>query len=135
MEKYNYLESIKKDVLEYLKENYSTRELLEHLDTVGSKDEFSTILYDDLWIDDVVTGNASGSYTFCTWMAEENLCHNLDLLKEALDEFGGNYSDALGKGAEYCDVTIRCYLLGPAISQAINELEEYYNKILPKVEE
>jgi hypothetical protein len=69
-----------------------------------------------------VTGNASGSYTFSTWQAEENLCHNLDLLGEALKEFGDG-ADFLEKGAEACDVTIRCYLLGQAISEALDEVE------------
>ena len=132
MEKYNYLESIKEDVLEYIKENYTTKEQLEKLE---SRDEWEQELNDALWIEDSVTGNASGSYTFNTWKAEEYLCHNLDLLSEALLEFGGGRSELLEKGAEFCDVTIRCYLLGQAISQALEELEEYYNNILPIVKE
>ena len=59
---------------------------------------------------DSVTGNASGSYTFHAWQAEENICHNFDLLSEAIEEFGGK-CDVLKDGAEACDVTIRCYLL------------------------
>lgn len=30
----------------------------------------------------------------------------------------------LEKGAEACDVTIRCYLLGQAISEVLDEVEE-----------
>lgn len=70
-----------------------------------------------------MTGNASGSYTFNTWKAEENLCHNWDLLAEVLDEFGSD-TDILKQGAEALDVTIRCYLLGAAIAEALDELEE-----------
>lgn len=120
MEKYNYKAAMKEDILEYIKENYTQEELLEKLE---DKDAFYEELHDDLWVCDSVTGNASGSYTFNTWKSEENLCHNLDLLEEALDEFGGDFEKALAHGAEYCDVTIRCYLLGGAISEALSELE------------
>lgn len=70
-----------------------------------------------------MTGNASGSYTFNTWQAEEYLCHNMDLLEEACAEFGEDVGNAVECGAEYCDVTIRCYLLSGAISDALDELE------------
>ena len=79
-------------------------------------------LNDTLFVNDSVTGNASGSYTFSTWQAEENLCHNFELLTEALTEFGCDLS-YLEKGAEACDVTIRCYLLGQAISEVLDEIE------------
>ena len=77
-----------------------------------------------MWLEDCVTGNASGSYTFSSWEAEENLCHNQDLLQEALEEFGYDGTCVLDKGAEWCDVTIRCYLLGDVLRQVINDLEE-----------
>ena len=80
-------------------------------------------LYDELFVDDSVTGNASGSYTFSTYEAEENLCHNMDLLQEALAEFGDNNTDIL-QNPEACDVTIRCYLLGQLLSEALEEIEE-----------
>lgn len=120
MEKYNYMAAMKEDILEYIEDNYTQEELLEKLE---DKEAFFETLNDDLWVYDGVTGNASGSYTFNTWRAEENLCHNLDLLEEALDEFGGDFGKALERGAEYCDVTIRCYLLGGAIYEALDELE------------
>ena len=106
---YNYFEAIKEDVKEYLKET--------------SERDFDT-LYDDMFVDDSITGNASGSYTFSTWQAEENIAHNMDLLKEALEEFGGDYGEALEKGAENCDVIIRCYLLGKVLQEVLEELEE-----------
>lgn len=108
---YNYLEEIKNDIME----NYDTDFLLE-----TSEDQ----LYDEMWTDDSITGNASGNYTFSTYQAEENIAHNMDLLREAIEEFGGNFGEALERGAEYCDVTIRCYLLGQAISEIKEEIEE-----------
>ena len=115
MEKYNYFEAVKADVLDYINEN-------EIKVTTSNRDDIEQQLNDDLFCNDSVTGNASGSYTFSTWQAEENLCHNLDLLGEALKEFGSS-ADYLEKGAEACDVTIRCYLLGQAISEALDEVE------------
>ena len=71
-----------------------------------------------------MTGNASGSYTFTTWRAEENLCHNMDLLDEACAEFGEDVGDAVKKGAEFCDVTIRCYLLNLCINEVVKDICE-----------
>jgi hypothetical protein len=116
MEKYNYFEAVKNDVLDYIKEN-------EIKVTTSNKDELADSLNDDLWANDSVTGNGSGSYFFNTWKAEEAICHNLDLLGEACEEFGST-ADLLKDGAEACDVTIRCYLLPQAISEALDELEE-----------
>lgn len=118
MTNYNYLESVTADVLDYIKEEINLDEWK------GNRDGLEEKLNDDLWTVDRVTGNASGSYTFNTWEAEENLAHNWDLLAEALDEFGQNGTDVLRQGAEAMDVTIRCYLLGQAIAEALDELEE-----------
>ena len=111
MENYNYLESIKSDILE----NYTMEELKNN-----NFDE----LYDRMFLDDSITGNASGSYTFSTWQAEENLAHNMDILKDAIEEFGGNFAESLERGAEFCDVTIRCYLLSQALTEVIEEIDE-----------
>lgn len=115
MEKYNYLEAVKADVKEWITEH-------EISVTEENRDELESSLYDDMMISDSVTGNASGSYTFNAWQAEENLCHNFDLLKEAMEEFGSSL-DVLDS-AESCDVTIRCYLLSQAISDVLDELTE-----------
>lgn len=125
---YDYQSVVKKDVKEYILENYSEDGIRENLETRAARSDFEEKLYDDLWIEDSVTGNASGSYTFNTWQAEENLCHNMDLLEEACEGFAQGVGDALERGAEYCDVTIRCYLLSGAISDALDEIEnEIYN--------
>lgn len=121
---YNYLENIKDDVKDVIFDYVTKEELKEALEDLDAKNDLCSKLYDDLFVDDTVTGNGSGSYTFNTYQAEENLCHNLDLLKDAFDEFGVSYSEVLERGAEYCDVTIRCYLLGTAIKEALDELKE-----------
>lgn len=106
--RYNYYESIKEDIL-----NYYTEEQLQ-------KDYNE--LYDEMFIDDSITGNASGSYTFNAYEAEENLCHNMDLLTEACEMFGCDVSEEIERGPETCDVTIRCYLLGQVLQEIKDEI-------------
>ena len=115
-EKYNYLEAVTADVLNYIDENNITV-------TSENRDEIEQQLNDELFTCDSVTGNGSGSYTFSAWQAEQNICHNLGLLAEACDEFGSDTAKLLNDGAEACDVTIRCYLLGQAISAALDVVE------------
>lgn len=115
MERYDYLEAVKEDVLNYINEN-------NIVVTSENRDEVEQELNDRLFVSDSVTGNASGSYTCNSWEAEEYICHNFDLLGEALTEFGCDMNYLEG-GAESCDVTIRCYLLGRAISEVLDEVE------------
>ena len=112
--KYNYYENVKDDVLYYINENYTKEEIEEGIEY----DE----LYDVLFNEDSVTGNASGSYTFSTYQAEEYITHNLDILKDALECFCCEDVNILEKGAEWCDVTIRCYLLPDALAEVLEEL-------------
>lgn len=114
MEKYDYLSAVESDVREYIENNVNFH---DYSDLYEMKED----LNEKLFVEDSVTGNASGSYTFNTWKAEEYLCHNLDLLAEANEEFGGS-SDILSDGAEMCDVTIRCYLLGQAIENVAPDM-------------
>lgn len=111
MERYDYLKAVTHDVKVWL---YTHPEYLE-------RDEEE--IHDALWSTDSVTGNASGSYFCSAWSAEEALCHNFELLAEALTEFGCDIS-YLAKGAEACDVTIRCYLLSQVIPEAIAQVCE-----------
>lgn len=119
MERYDYEEAVRDDVLEYIRDHYGIQELKEKLE---DKDDFNQELYDDLFVSDLVTGNASGSYYCNAWKAEESVCHNMDLLADALEEFGGEL-DVLRDGAEACDVTIRCYMLGQVLGDAIDDIE------------
>lgn len=114
MEKYDYLSAVESDIREYIENNVNFHDY-------SDLDEMKEDLNEKLFVKDSVTGNASGSYTFNTWKAEEYLCHNLDLLAEANDAFGGS-SDILSDGAEMCDVTIRCYLLGQAIENVAPDM-------------
>lgn len=101
--KYNYYKAMKEDVKNYLEENKLQL----------NEDSYNDI-YDEMFMCDEITGNASGSYTFSTYQAEENICHNMDLLQEACKEF---CCEPKIDNAEWCDVTIRCYLLGQVLSE------------------
>ena len=124
MERYDYKSAMREDIRQYLKDNWEEGKRIE--------DEDRDKLYDDMWVADEVTGNGSGSYTFSSYKAEEYVCHNLDLLGEALDEFcvDGNTLREKMCG-EWADVTIRCYLLGQIMDEVIEswneEIEESEN--------
>lgn len=105
--KYNYYKTMKEDVKNYLEENKLQL----------NEDSYNDI-YDEMFICDEITGNASGSYTFSTYQAEENICHNMDLLQEACEEF---CCEPKIDNAEWCDVTIRCYLLGQVLSEMMKK--------------
>lgn len=105
MERYDYIEHLKEDIDNFIEENKNL-----------SFDE----LYDTMFTSDTITGNASGSFTFNTWQAEENICHNQELLIDALTEFGYS-SIPLDMSAETKDVLIRCYLLGSVLNDVLVE--------------
>ena len=118
---YDYRKAIKEDVKWYI-ENEWTGSLTDN------REEVEEELNDELWVADSVTGNASGSYTFNRAQAREYVEANMVLAIEALREFGYDM-DHFGKKLddeewEYLDVTIRCYLLGQAINEVLDELED-----------
>ena len=113
MNKYDYREAMKEDIRNYINENSS--EVFEDADEIYER------FYDDMWIADSITGNASGSYTFNTWKAEENICHNMDLVSEAFADFGLK-AESGAFDAEYLDVTIRCYLLSECLYEVAEEI-------------
>lgn len=116
--KYNYMKAMIEDIREYINDEVEVAEYK------GNADGLEEYLNDTLWVTDSVTGNASGSYFFSRYKAEEALAHNWDLLADALSEFGYDGANPIEKGAEWCDVTIRCYLLGQAIAEIMEELAE-----------
>lgn len=127
--RYDYEEAVREDVEQAIFDRYTAGELVAMLRDDG-RDSVEENFNDELWADDAVTGNTSGSYTFNTYAAEENLCHNMDLLADACDEFGDDVGDAIRRGAEFCDVTIRCYMLRSAISEFLDEFErEHFDEI------
>lgn len=126
-ERYDYHEAVKADVLEYIRENINMADY-------DDKDDLAEDLRERCWISDSVTGNASGSYYCNTWKAADALNHNWDLILEAKQEYGDD-RDYIEQGEEFCDVTIRCYLLGEAIDAALDDLEDEWDAAHPEVDE
>lgn len=119
-----YYAQVRDDAYDAIKENFSMEELAEKME---DRDSFEQELYDSLWIDDSVTGNASGSYTFSRSDALDNVSSDFDTVVEACKEFGVDDSTIaekfLAEDWEYFDVTARCYVLGNAISEALDNLQ------------
>lgn len=114
---YNYLEAVKEDVKEYIAENIDLSEF-------GDIEELKEKLNEDLWINDSVTGNASGSYTCNRAKAKEYVDDNKELVIEMSEEFGCKdqvmnwwYSN----NYEAIDCSIRCYLLNQVIDEIIED--------------
>jgi hypothetical protein len=120
---YDYYENIRADVQHYFDEKLNLGNFRDERGGIDW-DEVEEFLNDELWTDDSVTGNGSGSYLFSTWEAEEALCHNWDLLYEALQAFDCQHIDVIKKGVKWADVTIRCYLLPWAIAEVIEAAKE-----------
>lgn len=120
---YNYYEAMKEDIRDYLNDDWVWEEI-ENADIMDTED-LAEWLNDELWINDSVTGNASGSYTFNRYIASEYVGDNLDLCKEALTEFcvdAETIADRfLSEDWEYFDVTIRCYILAECIAEIVEE--------------
>ena len=110
----DYKDEILEDVLQYAKENK------------GYYDSLDSFL-DACFISDSITGNGSGSYTFNSQQAKENIEDLLfsNELEEMFRDYGYE-STPYNKGPEYIDVSIRCFLL----DEVINENEEEIKNLL-----
>lgn len=94
-------------------------------------DEREEWINNEAFISDTVTGNASGSFFYNRWKAECAIMHNWDLIEETIDEFGPL---EFSRGAEYIDVSIRCYILGQVIGQVIDAINEKISEIEDQAE-
>ena len=127
--KYDYYECVEDDVLNYL-QDYTNEELKE----MTSEENFDTAqetLYDELWAEDGITGNGWDGYPMSDDKKAEAVGANLELLADALDEFGCDaecYRKAL-KDMNYADATIRCYVLGSAIHSALKKMRDTVNQL------
>lgn len=119
-EKYDYEKNVSDDLRRYLIDR------IEYAGwTADEAEKRRDSLYDDAFVSDSVTGNASGSYYCSTWKSEESVCHNLDLLREAMDEFGVEAETFHEEfNGEWADVTIRCYVLGQVFGKVFAEVVE-----------
>lgn len=116
-----YMDQMVEDIAEYVKNNVN---LADYED----REDLEESLNDDLWAEDSITGNGSGSYTFNREKAKEYvLADGADYYRDAVSEFGMSAEnvakDFLDGDWEGIDVTIRCYLLNQAIGEALDQME------------
>ena len=116
--KYDYAREMADAVLDWVSENVEA--VAEIKDADGVRE-----LYDVLFNDDAITGNASGSYTMNAYEAEVIVRDNLILAIEAMTYYG--MADKLQEKIEseeweYLDVTIRCYLLANVIEDTMEQI-------------
>ena len=120
----NYLEQTKANIKTWMDDNEYYIDMADY----NNADDFMDYLNDTLWTDDSVTGNGSGSYTFNRKEAKENVLNDIDTVKEALSEFCVDAAEVekrfLDEDWEWLDVTARCYILGIAIGEVIEEIRE-----------
>lgn len=117
MERYDYYDAVKEDVLKAIEED---DELLPREDE--DEVDYEERLNDALWASEV-TGN--GSYTYYYSDEEDAITAvmgNLDLCREAYQEFGVDENAvAFMSNIRSADVTIRCYILSSVIENIIEE--------------
>lgn len=112
-----YIEETKENAKEYIKENW------EYL-----KDKTGEEVQDDLFLADGVTGNGSGSFTFNTYKAQQNIAELMfdeDFTNALKWNFGQDLGELIKRGAEVVDVTARCLALYEFdINEIIEEIKE-----------
>ena len=120
----DYRTEVKEAIEQYLEDN----EQYINMADFDTAEDFAEWLNDTLWIEDSVTGNASGSYTFNSYEAREKVLADMETVSEALKEFcvpaeeiGNRF---LNEDWEYLDVTARCYVLSECIADYISDNEE-----------
>ena len=125
-----YVEMIADDILnkfDDLDGQYSG-DLLKLL-KAGEIEEVSSRLLEDLFDDDDITGNGSGSYFFSRAKAEDFIKDAWELVGDLIDEDEGYISAKnLQDGPEAVDVSIRCALLPDGIDLALEKKIEELNE-------
>lgn len=118
----DYVEQLQDDIKGVISVEFEESELQE----MSESDFREKIELLDLYNSDNVTGNASGSYEFNTWKAEENICHMWNEIQDMISE-GFITMDTFQYGAEGVDVALRCYFLEEALENVISEYGEKYD--------
>lgn len=85
-----------------------------YLENSEDFDEAWDEFYEDLFVDDSVTGNGSGSYWFNSKKAEESLGEFIwdEDIVWLLGDMGYTVEEVVKRGPEVTDVIIRCAMLG-----------------------
>lgn len=99
---------------------------------VNEESDFEDIM-ESLFIDDSVTGNASGSYTFCTITAAENVAgfYYDERLRDMILGAGYEINAEFLDNPERIDVIIRCMML----SEVEDIIKAYFEEQIEELEE
>lgn len=117
----DYYQQVKNDAIEAIDEQFDN----------GYWDEDTEwdVVYDNLFVDDSVTGNGSGSYTFNTAKACENVSEAIfdDRIVRALDNIDCDAEQITdyvrNNDPESIDVCIRCAML----DEVYDEIERHFS--------
>ena len=117
----DYYEEVKNDAIEAIDEQFDN----------GYWDEDTEwdVVYDNLFVDDSVTGNGSGSYTFNAFKARENVSEAIfdDRIVRTLDNIGCDAEQITNyireNDPESIDVCIRCAML----NEVYDEIERHFS--------
>lgn len=123
---YNYHDEVYNDVLDWME--FSNEKFFPQF--YKNFYELVDAILNELWNNDCITGNASGSYWFNSFNAANALAHNYELLEEALKDYGYDGKNlSFLSNYEMNDVTIRCYLLRDSVEKVIESLyqDKQYN--------
>lgn len=123
---YNYKEAVKTDIENYLEDH-------NFIDYGSNFDDVLSALEDELFIEDSVTGNGSGSYTFCTdeagdYVKDDGLEYIQDMVKEGWINADTVTEKFVNGDWEYFDVCIRCYLLNECLYDVLKD--QWPNKLI-----
>lgn len=116
-----YVNQVRNDAIDYIDDQVNSG--------CWTKDTSIDDIYDELFDADGVTGNGSGSYTFNSYRASENVADAIwdDDIVYALGEMGVNVSEFIkDRDPEGLDVSIRCAILG----HIMGDLEEHFEDLV-----
>lgn len=100
-----------------------------YLENSEDFDEAWDEFYEDLFVDDSVTGNGSGSYWFNSKKAEESLGEFIwdEDIVWLLEAMGYTVEEVVKQGPEAADVIIRCAMLGHVYGDVEDYIEERFS--------
>lgn len=119
MKEFKYIHDVTAAVVDHIHDCIAAEDFAD-------REALAEYLNDELWTDDAVTGNASGSHTFNRCKAREYVLADFETVCDALREFCVEADEIgrrfLSEDWEWLDVTARCYVLSMAIENALDEL-------------
>lgn len=130
MKNFNYSEDVKESVINFIQDEIDKLDFLESI----KKQNFYDCYYDDLFIDDSITGNASGSYYCNTMKAKESCLSDIETIEDAVNDSFIDMNKHFGEW-EYIDVSARCYVLSSVLSEIESDIYDFYDNTIESIVE